>query len=887
MSQWIGGNYRKAQTAEYNKEGPNAKMFRLTNFHCPKTFRRETFHSELKDSEYLPQRTKLQDDQSYNVERLVTRRKLDGISGYQRRLSAHTSSQKLSKVFSLPVQGRTLLFSSPPLRSSVSSLYLLKSDETPHTIVEKKRCEDIGLSGRSDYLGGLQGGTLSSCKPNRINTAQARFYHSPRKIKVTTYSDPNLVGHKMAHNTPQDATPRPICTEDSIYSKISIKDREDNSTRTRILSRFNSLCSAGAPRRKASHSCSSAGAETFQQQRKRRMFTGSTKLRKRMLMVDRRAELARIRLITAIRAKYFSLDRRIRLGLRSSHRFRGKDKRKMVYRRREASHKFERTVSGDKGSEKPSNTSAKSDRLGSRQHCDLLLHKKSGIKDFADVTETDRKSVQDPQGQRKQDCSITSSRAKECDRRRAVSKSNISNGMGTDGRNFSVTSRSADTRDRSGPDGNTYEQESDTVSESIPSSTSIGSRLLPVRSEQMENGLHFPTSENHFEGFEQAPTVQGTWSHYRASQSSAALVQCSGENVLQEDSAETPTTAGSSRSNSSNMYQKLLSLSRVDFLIEAYKVEHHVDVARRLAGAHRISTQRQYEHNWREWKKWLSNNNLPEISEATVLRYLEENFSSKSISPRTSLGIKSALKLPLEVGFGINLNVTEFSLLARAQFIARPPNKKIIPKWRLEPVLIKLGSSEFSAETCNLEKLTQKTIFLVALATGNRASEISAVDRKSIAWLEGEREAMLPVKPGFLFKNQRLNRAPPNIMIRSCPEDTEICPVETLKKYLARTEQIAKGNGLFVNPKTGANLNKSSLSLRICRLIEEVCPDSLPKMHDIRKQAVSLAWTRGVPPSEIVMTAFWTSTNIFIDRYLNPNVTTNVPCVALGSINPQ
>ena len=142
----------------------------------------------------------------------------------------------------------------------------------------------------------------------------------------------------------------------------------------------------------------------------------------------------------------------------------------------------------------------------------------------------------------------------------------------------------------------------------------------------------------------------------------------------------------------------------------------------------------------------------------------------------------------------------------------------------------------------------------------------------------------MPVRAGFLFKNQRQNRAPPNISFPPLSEidnNLELCPVEALNIYLKRPNAVDKNPSLFTNPATHKNLQTSSISLWLCRIIEEFCPNSLPKAHDVRKQAASLAWVKGVPPEQIVSSAFWSSSNVFIENYLNSQISTSTPCVAL------
>ena len=257
----------------------------------------------------------------------------------------------------------------------------------------------------------------------------------------------------------------------------------------------------------------------------------------------------------------------------------------------------------------------------------------------------------------------------------------------------------------------------------------------------------------------------------------------------------------------------------------------------------------------------------------------------KQLSPRTVLSYRNALVLPLKSIFKIDFSHEAFSLLARSQFIARPPVRKSIPQWPLQDVLkgLKVMILDGSSHSSDI---LMKSLFLTALATGNRASELSSIDNSGINWNRDKNLVTLPVRPGFLFKNQRAHRAPPNIVLKSLSvptQDSSLCPINSLKIYLKHTEKIRKGSSLFVSPTSGTGLKASSISLWLSKTILRFCPNSLPKAHDVRKQAASLAWVRGISPAEIIKAAFWSSSDIFIRSYLNPEVEDSVPCLALGS----
>jgi hypothetical protein len=302
------------------------------------------------------------------------------------------------------------------------------------------------------------------------------------------------------------------------------------------------------------------------------------------------------------------------------------------------------------------------------------------------------------------------------------------------------------------------------------------------------------------------------------------------------------------------------------------------NIVKRLAKAYRASTNKQWEYAWKSFVEWLKNEQA-DINETAVLRYLEHLFL-KGLSPRTILTHRGALALPLKWGFNISVTDIKFKLLARAHFLERPPTIRIMPSWDLKPVLELLMSRRFTFELCSEKDLLTKTLFLVALSSARRASELAALHRPSVLFRRADSEVVLAVKPSFLYKNQREDNIPPPICIKAFKVDRvhhALCPVRSLRLYLNKTENKAKGTSVFVSAFSGSPLNRASISLKLCILIKEACPDAMPKAHDMRKQAVSLAWTRGIPPAEIIKAAFWKSANTFISRYLCPHTVADTP----------
>ena len=175
--------------------------------------------------------------------------------------------------------------------------------------------------------------------------------------------------------------------------------------------------------------------------------------------------------------------------------------------------------------------------------------------------------------------------------------------------------------------------------------------------------------------------------------------------------------------------------------------------------------------------------------------------------------------------------------------------------------------------------------FLIAVAAGNRASELAHIDRSTINYHENDGSVSMSVVPSFLFKNQSSKRSPPPIRFPGLPGDSALCPVSAIRRLQVSSRKVTNQK-LFVNPKTGAVLNAATLRFWLCKSINWLVPEAIPRAHDVRKNAFSMAWVRGVSEEEIMKQGFWSSRSVFFRKYCNP-ASSNASCnyVAVGSVN--
>ena len=181
----------------------------------------------------------------------------------------------------------------------------------------------------------------------------------------------------------------------------------------------------------------------------------------------------------------------------------------------------------------------------------------------------------------------------------------------------------------------------------------------------------------------------------------------------------------------------------------------------------------------------------------------------------------------------------------------------------------------------SLHHLTVKTIFLMAIASGQRRSALHSLclTPGHIRW--ERRGVRLIPKASFIAKNQTASSGPVEIFL--CPlsdhssivEDKVWCPVRALKWYVDRTKSCRNHEQLFlISREPFAPASRDTLSRWIVEAIQAAGPEALaaggrpPHAHDTRSVSTSWALFQGVFLDDILRAAYWRSPNTFISCYL-------------------
>lgn len=323
--------------------------------------------------------------------------------------------------------------------------------------------------------------------------------------------------------------------------------------------------------------------------------------------------------------------------------------------------------------------------------------------------------------------------------------------------------------------------------------------------------------------------------------------------------------------------------------------------AERICAAKRSTTQSLYNYRWNTWMDWCLQREMDPIdpSVATLADFLIFLFEEKKLLPVSIKGYRSAISSTLK-----HLSSVDFSShpvlsdVIRSMELEKPVITRVVPQWDLSLVLDSLKKSPFEPmSSCSLKCLTQKTVFLIALASGRRRSEIHALSATSgsVKFSADVSSVVLHFYPGFLAKNQIPSVAGVPIEIPALSgsgTDSLLCPVRALRIYMRRTKSFRKDRKrLFISYVKAyeKEISASTISRWIVdtvRFSYEKSGNSSLKIcaHELRALSTSFAWLNRVPLDSVLRAGFWRSENSFVRCYLRDTTGLNEKLFSLGPV---
>ncbi|KAK4321227.1 hypothetical protein Pmani_007952 [Petrolisthes manimaculis] len=305
--------------------------------------------------------------------------------------------------------------------------------------------------------------------------------------------------------------------------------------------------------------------------------------------------------------------------------------------------------------------------------------------------------------------------------------------------------------------------------------------------------------------------------------------------------------------------QDVSESSRLDFLRKGLRRKFSQDSVALMLNALRPTSRKQYQSCWRRFQIFLSSADRP-LSQDTVLSFLTWLSSTGNRAPATVISHVSALADPLWFGADIHLEGRALSLLSRGIRATSTPGPRNIPGWSLHKVL---ASVESLTQTQGEDERLMSSLFLLALASGFRASQLAALTRHPNFTSFGENDNYLTLAPSptFLAKNERFDRLIAPLRVPALKGDHShlpLCPVHATRAYIEHTKHLAPTH-LFYNSRSHKPLKTRTISKLLCKVIEKAGPGNSPKAHSIRGMAASLAFLRSRSLTRVQELGGWTS----------------------------
>ena len=293
------------------------------------------------------------------------------------------------------------------------------------------------------------------------------------------------------------------------------------------------------------------------------------------------------------------------------------------------------------------------------------------------------------------------------------------------------------------------------------------------------------------------------------------------------------------------------------------------------------SSRKVYNSRWKGYVEWCDSKSLNPTTApvAEVLDFLQElaDNGRKCDTVKGYLTVISQRHSRIATENG-SVRLSELQPVrtwVKGLSVVNPRPRLIVPAWSLDIVLSALKRPPYHPlEGLDLKHLTLRTVFLLAVTSARRVSEIQALRLDTLIWKQSEVIAF--VDPSFLPKvhshwhcNQPI--AFPAMAGESDNELKKLCVRECLKAYIEATRPF-RGTSQQILLCYGKNcIGKPVSKQRISNWLKDVIKDCyilqgkpVPqhiKGHDVRKQATSWADLAGVDPQRICEAATWQSTN--------------------------
>ena len=333
--------------------------------------------------------------------------------------------------------------------------------------------------------------------------------------------------------------------------------------------------------------------------------------------------------------------------------------------------------------------------------------------------------------------------------------------------------------------------------------------------------------------------------------------------------------------------------SRLEFVRRSIKAKGFSKRASEcITAAVRPSTSGVYDRKWLVFSRWCRGRKIPPTKAyvSDIADFLI-SLQDRGRAPVTVEGYRTAISETFK--FSDRPSVAEdpcIKAIIRSHRISHVAKGNTVPPWDLAVVLKHLSTSPYEPiELCSMKLLTVKTLFLLALASGKRGGELSALTREGFSWNNSKTAVTLRFDPAFVSKTQgKTGKSISPIILPSIgefvgnePEEMVLCPVRALLKYYFRSRKLGlvtkRKKKFFVSYQSGRASDICSET--ISRWMKWLIIDSHQKVlaKDLTLSGVKAHQVRGVSTSnafahssmeQVLEMGSWSTDTTFTNFYL-------------------
>ncbi|XP_071987723.1 uncharacterized protein [Engystomops pustulosus] len=301
-----------------------------------------------------------------------------------------------------------------------------------------------------------------------------------------------------------------------------------------------------------------------------------------------------------------------------------------------------------------------------------------------------------------------------------------------------------------------------------------------------------------------------------------------------------------------------------------------------LAASRKPKTLKVYQRVWGIYKQWCLSRRASSTHVPSLLQFLQDGLK-KGLKFNTLKVHFTAINSSLGGIFSENLLVRRFF---RGLKKLKPTVMSPLPSWDLSIVLKHLCQEPFEPiSDIPLHLLSWKTVFLVAICSARRISEIQAFSCKEPYLRVMEDCIILRTMPGFLPKIPSQSALNQEIFLpvlgTDAPEEEQgklqaLDVKRSVLAYLQRAEAFRESEALFLQfrgPNKGKRASKSTLarwikdSISMCYDLEGLPSPLNLKAHSTRSTAASWAEISHISLEQICKAAVWSGPSTFVRHY--------------------